>query len=54
MGLAMDLDRAELGLEKLIVSPFSLLAETIDSPEDTIAKKARPRAPKPKPWGVAE
>jgi len=53
MGLAMDLDRAELGLEKLIVSPFNLLAETMDSPEDTTAKKARPRAPKPKPWGVA-
>ena len=53
MGLAMDLDRAELGLEKLIVSPFNLLAETMDSSEDTTAKKARPRAPKPKPWGVA-
>jgi heterodisulfide reductase subunit B len=54
MGLAMGLDRAQLGLEKLIVSPFGLLAETIDSPEDTTAKKAGPRAPKPKPWGVAE
>jgi heterodisulfide reductase subunit B len=54
MGLAMDLDRAELGLEKLIVSPSNLLAETIDSPEETPAKKAKPRAPKPKPWGVAE
>jgi len=53
MGLAMDLDRAELGLEKLIVSPFNLLAETIDSPEDTSAKTAKPRVPKPKPWGVA-
>ena len=54
MGLAMGLDRAQLGLEKLIVSPMSLLAETIDSPEDTTAKKAGPRAPKPRPWGVAE
>ena len=54
MGLAMGLDRAQLGLEKLIVSPMNLLAETIDSPGDTTAKKAGPRAPKPKPWGVAE
>jgi heterodisulfide reductase subunit B len=53
MGLAMGLDRAELGLEKLVVSPFKLLAETIDAPEDTTAKKPRSRAPKPKPWGVA-
>jgi heterodisulfide reductase subunit B len=53
MGLAMGLDRAELGLEKLIVSPLSLLAETIDSPEDTTVKRSGPRAPKPKPWGVA-
>ena len=54
MGLAMGVDRAELGLEKLIVSPLRLLAETIDSPEESTAKKARARAPKPKPWGVAE
>ena len=54
MGLAMDLDRAELGLEKLIVSPMTLLAETIDSPEDSTAKAAKKRAPKPRPWGVAE
>jgi heterodisulfide reductase subunit B len=54
MGLSMDVDRAELGLEKLIVSPFSLLAETIDSPEDATAKTAKTRAPKPTPWGVAE
>ena len=53
MGLAMGLDRAELGLEKLVVSPFKLLAETIDAPEDTTAKKPKSRAPKPKPWGVA-
>jgi heterodisulfide reductase subunit B len=53
MGLAMGVDRAELGLEKLVVSPFKLLAETIDAPEDTTAKKSRSRAPKPKPWGVA-
>ena len=54
MGLAMGVDRAELGLEKLIVSPLRLLAETIDSPEESTAKKARARAPKRKPWGVAE
>ena len=53
MGLAMGVDRAELGLEKLVVSPFKLLAETIDAPEDTTAKKPRSRTPRPKPWGVA-
>jgi heterodisulfide reductase subunit B len=53
MGLAMGLDRADLGLEKLIVSPFALLAETIDAPEDATKKKARPRAPKLKTWGEA-
>ena len=53
MGLAMEVDRADLGLEKLIVSPLGLLAETIDAPEDTAAKKPRTREPKPKPWGVA-
>ena len=46
MGLAMGLDRAELGLEKLIVSPFDLLAETIDAPEDATAKKG------PRPQGA--
>jgi heterodisulfide reductase subunit B len=53
MGLAMDLDRAELGLEKLVVPPFNLLAETVDAPEDTAPQKARPRPSKPKPWGEA-
>lgn len=53
MGLAMGLDRAELGLEKLIVSPFGLLAETVDAPEGSLEKKAKPRAPKLKKWGEA-
>jgi heterodisulfide reductase subunit B len=53
MGLAMGLDRAELGLERLIVSPFGLLAETIDAPEGSLEKKAKPRAPKLKKWGEA-
>jgi heterodisulfide reductase subunit B len=51
MGLAMDLDRAELGLEKLIVSPFALLAKTVDAPEGSIEKKAPPKAAKLKKWG---
>jgi heterodisulfide reductase subunit B len=53
MGLAMGLDRAELGLEKLIVSPFGLLAETVDAPEGSLEKAAKPRAPKLKKWGEA-
>ena len=53
MGLAMDLDRAELGLEKLIVSPFALLAETVDAAEDAHEKPRRQREPKPKRWGEA-
>ena len=52
MGLAMGLDRAELGLEKLIVSPLALLAETIDS-EEPSQQKAKPRAAKLKKWGEA-
>ena len=52
MGLAMGLDRADLGLEKLIVSPFALLAETVDAPE-TGEKKSRKPPVKLKPWGVA-
>lgn len=52
MGLAMGLDRADLGLEKLIVSPFPLLAETVDAPE-TEEKKTRKPPVKLKPWGVA-
>jgi heterodisulfide reductase subunit B len=53
MGLAMGLDRAELGLERLIVSPFGLLAETIDAPEGSLEKKAKARPAKPKKWGEA-
>ena len=52
MGLAMGLDRADLGLEKLIVSPFALLAETVDALE-TGEKKSRKPPVKLKPWGVA-
>ncbi len=53
MGLAMGLERAELGLEKLVVPPFVLLANTIDSPEGATDKPKRQRAPKPKKWGDA-
>jgi heterodisulfide reductase subunit B2 len=53
MGLAMDLDRKELGLEKLIVSPDRLLAETVDAPEGTEVGKAKPKAAKLKRWGEA-
>jgi heterodisulfide reductase subunit B len=54
MGLAMDIDRRELGLEKLVVPPFQLLAGTIDAPEGAIEDKPkRPKAPKPKKWGEA-
>jgi heterodisulfide reductase subunit B len=52
MGLAMGLDRADLGLEKLVVSPFPLLAETIDAAEGE-EKKGRARPAKPKKWGEA-
>jgi heterodisulfide reductase subunit B len=52
MGLAMGLDRASLGLEKLVVAPYRLLAETMDAPEDAAAEKPKKsRAPKPKRWG---
>jgi heterodisulfide reductase subunit B len=53
MGLAMGLDRAELGLEKLIVSPFSLLAETVDAPEEAHEKPKKKTAAKLKKWGEA-
>jgi heterodisulfide reductase subunit B len=53
MGLAMDLDRKELGLEKLIVSPDGLLAKTVDAPEGTEFGKAKPKAAKLKRWGEA-
>jgi heterodisulfide reductase subunit B len=54
MGLAMGLDRTELGLGKLVVSPFKLLSETIDAPEEDAPKK-RKKGPvgKPKAWGEA-
>jgi heterodisulfide reductase subunit B2 len=51
MGLAMQVDRAQLGLEKLVVSPFALLAETVDAPEGTLEKKAKPKAAKLRKWG---
>ncbi len=54
MGLAMGLDRAELGLEKLVVSPFPLLARTIDAPEGEGRQKARSRPEKPRRWGEAQ
>jgi heterodisulfide reductase subunit B len=53
MGLAMGLDRKELGLEKLVRSPFELLAQTIDSPDGAPEKPKRKRAAKLKKWGEA-
>jgi heterodisulfide reductase subunit B len=53
MGLAMGLDRSELGLEKLIVSPFALLAETVDSAEAAERETRKPKAAKLKKWGEA-
>ena len=54
MGLAMDIDQRELGFEKLVVSPFELLAETVYAPEGAgEAKPKRTRAAKPKKWGEA-
>jgi heterodisulfide reductase subunit B len=51
MGLAMGLDRAGLGLEKLVISPSRLLAETIDAPEPTTDEKPKKRTRRPKRWG---
>ncbi len=51
MGLAMGLDRVELGLEKLVVSPHRLLAETVDAPEGAAEEKPKKRTPRPKRWG---
>ncbi len=51
MGLAMGLDRDTLGLQRLVVSPFRLLAETLDAPDGGQKPKKGP-APRPKPWGV--
>ena len=53
MGLAMGLDRDELGLEKLVVSPFTLLAETVDAPETGVKKPRKKKAPKLTAWGEA-
>ncbi len=53
MGLAMGVDRVDLGLEKLVVPPFELLARTIDSPGEVMEKPKKPKAPKPKKWGEA-
>jgi heterodisulfide reductase subunit B len=53
MGLAMGLDRAELGLEKLVVSPLALLTETIDAPQQAEQPKKQPKAAKPVRWGEA-
>lgn len=53
MGLGMGLGQAELGLEKLVVSPYELLAQTIDNPDQATEKPKKPRAPKLKKWGEA-
>jgi len=53
MGLAMGLDRAELGLEKLVVRPFKLLAQTVDAPAGTEGKPKKRKAAKLKRWGEA-
>ncbi len=53
MGLAMGLDRDRLGLEKLVVSPFNLLAETIDAPADAVEAPKKARPSRPKRWGEA-
>ena len=52
MGLAMGIDRTELGLEKLVVPPYELLAQTIDAPESD-EKPEKERAAKPRRWGEA-
>ena len=53
MGLAMGLDRKDLGLEKLVVPPFELLAQTIDAPDGAPEKPKKKRAEKLKTWGEA-
>ncbi len=50
MGLAMNLDRADLGLDKLVVPPHELLARTVDAPESG-KKPKKKRAAKLKRWG---
>lgn len=52
MGLAMGLDRDGLGLRRLVVSPFRLLAETIDASEEARVVPKKGPAPRPRPWGV--
>jgi heterodisulfide reductase subunit B len=52
MGLAMGLDRDELGLGRLVVSPFRLLSETLDASDGKPEKAKKAPVPKPKPWGV--
>ncbi len=54
MGLAMGVDRAELGLEKLVVPPFELLAQTVDAPEEALVKPKKQRTPRPQKWGEAQ
>jgi heterodisulfide reductase subunit B len=53
MGLAMGLDREELGLERLVRSPFALLAQTLDAPDGGPGAPKRKRAEKLKTWGEA-
>ena len=53
MGIAMDLDRAQLGLERLIVSPFPLLAETVDAAAVAQEKPKKQKKSKLKRWGEA-
>jgi len=53
MGLAMNVDRQELGLKRLIVSPFELLAATVDAAGESQPAPKKARAEKLKPWGVA-
>ncbi len=53
MGLAMEIDRAQLGLEKLVVRPFDLLAQTVDAPPGAEEKPRKRKAAKLKAWGEA-
>ncbi len=52
MGLAIGAEREELGLDRLVVSPYPLLTQTIDAPETDRKEPKRRPAPRPKPWGV--
>jgi heterodisulfide reductase subunit B len=53
MGIAMGLDRAQLGLERLVVSPFPLLAETVDAAAEAQEKPKKRKTSKLKRWGEA-